>query len=187
MPPRSPTSWAGWRPAGATAPPPAITVAQTRQLLAAPDRSTQRGRRDATLLATLYETAARVSELAGLAVRDIRLEPPPLAVLTGKGRKTRQVPLGASAAALLGAYLAENGLDKPGRDDHPLFFNQHGTRLSRGGIAWITAKYHAQAGGPAPAGTCHPHILRHYVDGRVMWPEAASPLVAEPRVLVRAA
>ncbi len=140
---------------------PRLTVAQTRQLLAAPDRSTQRGRRDATLLATLYETAARVSELAGLAVRDIRLEPPPLAVLTGKGRKTRQVPLGASAAALLGAYLAENGLDKPGRDDHPLFFNQHGTRLSRGGIAWITAKYHAQAGGPAPAGTCHPHILRH--------------------------
>ncbi len=67
---------------------PHLTVAQTRQLLAAPDRSTRRGRRDATLLATLYETAARVSELAGLAVRDIRLEPPPLAVLTGKGRKT---------------------------------------------------------------------------------------------------
>ena len=140
---------------------PHLTVAQTRQLLAAPDRSTRRGRRDATLLATLYETAARVSELAGLAVRDIRLESPPLAVLTGKGRKTRHVPLGASAAALLGAYLAENSLDKPGHHDHPLFFSQHHTRLSRGGIAWITAKYHTQAGGPAAAGTCHPHILRH--------------------------
>jgi hypothetical protein len=31
-----------------------------------------------------------------------------------------------------------------------------------------------------------PHVLRHYVDGRVMWPEAASPLVAEPRGLVPA-
>ena len=31
-----------------------------------------------------------------------------------------------------------------------------------------------------------PHMLRHYVDGRVMWPEAASPLVAEPRGLVPA-
>jgi site-specific recombinase XerD len=140
---------------------PHLTVAQTRQLLAAPDRSTRRGRRDATLLATLYETAARVSELADLAVRDIRLESPPLAVLTGKGRKTRHVPLGASAAALLGAYLAENSLDKPGHHDHPLFFSQHHTRLSRGGIAWITAKYHTQAGDPAAAGTCHPHILRH--------------------------
>ena len=30
------------------------------------------------------------------------------------------------------------------------------------------------------------HSLRHYVDGRVMWPEAASPLVAEPRGLVPA-
>jgi hypothetical protein len=30
------------------------------------------------------------------------------------------------------------------------------------------------------------HTLRHYVDGRVMWPEAASPLVAEPRGLVPA-
>jgi ABC-type amino acid transport substrate-binding protein len=34
----------------------------------------------------------------------------------------------------------------------------------------IPAKYHTQAGGPAAAGTCHPHILRHYVDGWVMWP-----------------
>ena len=52
-----------------------LTVEQTRRLLAQPDRSTRRGRRDATLLATLYDTAARVSELAGLTVRDIRLNP----------------------------------------------------------------------------------------------------------------
>ena len=37
-----------------------LTVEQTRRLLAQPDRSTRRGRRDATLLATLYDTAARV-------------------------------------------------------------------------------------------------------------------------------
>jgi site-specific recombinase XerD len=47
-----------------------------RRLLAQPDRSTRNGRRDATLLATLYDTGARVSELAGLAVRGIRLEKP---------------------------------------------------------------------------------------------------------------
>ena len=109
-----------------------LTAGQTRLLLAQPDRSTRRGRRDATLLAVLYDTAARVQELADLTVRDIRLQPPALAVLTGKGRKTRHVPLGDNTAALLGAYLAEHGLDKPGHDDHPLFVSQHRTR-SRGG------------------------------------------------------
>jgi len=139
-----------------------LTVGQTRRLLAQPDRSTRRGRRDATLLATLYDTAARVSELAGLAVRDIRLQPPPLAVLTGKGRKIRHVPLGGNTAALLSAYLAEHGLDKPGHDDHPLFVNQHDSKLSRGGIAWIISKYQAGTGDPALASTdLSPHVLRH--------------------------
>ena len=127
-----------------------------------PDRSTRRGRRDATLLATLYDTAARVQELADLTVRDIRPQPPALAVLTGKGRKTRHVPLGNNTAALLNAYLTEHGLDKPGHDEHPLFTNQHRNKLSRGGIAWIIGKYQARAGDPALAGAdLSPHVLRH--------------------------
>jgi integrase/recombinase XerD len=139
-----------------------LTVEQTRLLLAQPDRSIRRGRRDATLLATLYDTAARVSEFTGLTVRDIRVEPPPLAVLTGKGRKTRHVPLGDSTAALLASYLAEHGLDKPGHHDQPLFASQHGSKLSRGGIAWILGKYQAQTGDAALAGAdLSPHVIRH--------------------------
>ena len=139
-----------------------LTVGQTRLLLAQPDRSTRRGRRDATMLATLYETAARVSEFASLTVRDIRVESPPLAVLTGKGRKIRHVPLGGSTAALLAAYLAEHGLGRPGHDDKPLFAGQHGSKLSRGGIAWIISKYQAQTGDPVLAGAAlSPHALRH--------------------------
>ena len=139
-----------------------LTVEQTRRLLAQPDRSTRRGRRDATLLATLYDTAARVSEFADLTVRDIRLQPPALAVLTGKGRKTRHIPLGDNTAALLSAYLTEHGLDKPGHHDHPLFANQHRNKLSRGGIAWIIGKYQDRAGDPELTGAnLSPHILRH--------------------------
>jgi site-specific recombinase XerD len=139
-----------------------LNAGQTRRLLAQPDRSTRRGRRDATLLATLYDTAARVSEFTGLTVRDIRVEPPPLAVLTGKGRKIRHVPLGGNTTALLAAYLAEHGLDRPGHDDHPLFASQHGSKLSRSGIAWILRKYQAQTGDPALAGAnLSPHVLRH--------------------------
>jgi integrase/recombinase XerD len=138
-----------------------LTVEQARRLLAAPDRSTRRGRRDATLLATLYDSAARASELAGLTVGDIRVQPPPLAALAGKGRKIRHVPRGGNIAALLSAYLAEHDLNRPGHDDHPLFASQHGNKLSRGGIAWITGKYQAQAGDPALASTdLSPHVLR---------------------------
>ena len=139
-----------------------LTAGQTRRLLAQPDRSTRRGRRDATLLAVLYDTAARVQELADLTVRDIRLQPPALAVLTGKGGKTRHVPLGNNTTALLSAYLAEHGLDQPAHDNHPLFANQHGTKLSRGGIAWIIGKYQARTGDPAlVSADLSPHVLRH--------------------------
>jgi integrase/recombinase XerD len=139
-----------------------LSVEQTRLLLAQPDRFIRRGRRDATLLATLYETAARVQELADLAVRDVRLAAPAMAALTGKGNKTRHVPLGDNTAALLGAYLAEHHLDGPGHDDDAIFVNQHGRKLSRGGIAWIIAKYQATAGDPVLANAeLSPHVLRH--------------------------
>src|SRR5664280_1252839 len=139
-----------------------LSVEQTRRLLAAPDRSTRNGLRDATLLATLYDTAARVQELADLTVRDIRLQRPAMAALTGKGRKTRHVPLMGNTAAILAAYLAEHRLDKPGHDDHPVFFNQRGAKLSRGGIAWIIRKYQARTDDPQLAnGDVSPHTLRH--------------------------
>jgi integrase/recombinase XerD len=139
-----------------------LTAGQARRLLAQPDRSTRQGRRDATLLATLYDTGARVSELADLAVRDIRLQHPALASLTGKGRKTRHVPLAGNTTELLAAYLAEHRLDEPGHDDHPVFYGQHRARLSRGGIAWIISKYQAQIHDPLLAGaSISPHTLRH--------------------------
>jgi integrase/recombinase XerD len=139
-----------------------LTAGQARRLLAQPDRSTRQGRRDATLLATLYDTGARVQELADLAVRDIRLQHPALASLTGKGRKTRHVPLAGNTTELLAAYLAEHRLDEPGHDDHPVFYGQHRARLSRGGIAWIIRKYQAQIHDPLLAdASISPHTLRH--------------------------
>jgi integrase/recombinase XerD len=139
-----------------------LSADQTRRLLASPDRSTRNGRRDASLLATLYDTAARVQELADLTVHDLRLDPPAMAARTGKGRKSRHVPLDANTTALLTAYLAERHLDRPGLVDHPVFFNQHRVKLSRGGIAWILRKYQLQAGDPALAAAhLSPHVLRH--------------------------
>jgi integrase/recombinase XerD len=139
-----------------------LTADQARLLLSAPDRTARQGRRDATLLATLYDTGARVSEIAGLTVRDVRLQRPAMASLTGKGRKTRHVPLDGGTVTLLAAYLEEHRLDQPGRDHHPVFFNQHRARLSRGGIAWIIRKYQDRIGDPLLAGAViSPHVLRH--------------------------
>lgn len=139
-----------------------LTVEQTRHLLAQPDRSIRPGRRDATLLATLYDTGARVQELVDLVVRNIRLQPPALAALTGKGSKTRHVPLGDNTVTLLEAYLTEHHLDRPGHDDHPLFFNQHHSKLSRGGIAWIIDKYQTRTADPTLVNAdISPHTLRH--------------------------
>jgi integrase/recombinase XerD len=159
-----------------------LTVEQTRLLLALPDRSTRQGRRDATLLATLYDTAGRVQEIADLRVRDIRLQDPAIVALTGKGRKTRNIPIDANTAALLAAYLAERQLDSPGHDGHPAFFNQHHAKLSRGGIAWILHKHQARAADPALADAqLSPHVLRHYVDGWVMWPAGVFPVAGVKR------
>ena len=58
-----------------------------------------------------------------------------MTALTGKGRKTRHVPLHANTTAMLADYLADRHLDSPGHEDHPVFFNQHRTKLSRGGVA----------------------------------------------------
>jgi site-specific recombinase XerD len=139
-----------------------LTADQARRLLAQPDRSTRHGRRDATLLATLYDTGARVQELADLDVRDIRLQNPAMASLTGKGRKTRHVPLTGNTITLLAAYFQEHRLDQPGHDDHPLFYGQHQARLSRGGIAWIIRQYQAQLNDPPlPGAGISPHVLRH--------------------------
>jgi integrase len=92
-----------------------------------------------------------VSELADLAVRGVRLQKPAMVSLTGKGRKTRHVPLDGGTVTLLASYLQEQRLDQPGSNDHPVFFNQHRARLSRGGIAWIIRKYQ-----PRPTAPCSP-------------------------------
>ena len=85
-----------------------------------------------------------------------------MAALTGKGGKSRHVPLGDNTAGLLNAYLTEHRLNRPGHDDDAVFVNQHRSKLSRGGIAWIIRKYQAMTGDPALANAdLSPHVLRH--------------------------
>jgi len=132
-------------------------------LLAQPDRSTRRGRRDAVLLSVLYDTGARVQELIDLRVHDVHLGSPARVRLTGKGRKTRLVPLMPSTARTVGRYLRDEKLDDPARAQTWLFRNQRGGPFSRWGIRYLLRRYSEQA-----RVTCadiperiSPHSLRH--------------------------
>ena len=130
---------------------------ETKALLAVPDATTRKGRRDQALLSLLYDSGARVQELADLRVGDLRLDSPAQVRLTGKGRKTRSVPLMDKTVALLRQYLHEQRLDNPSGYEHPLFFNAQKKKLTRQGIAYVLKKY-ADACGITEIS---PHRLRH--------------------------
>ena len=70
-----------------------LTRDQVTAVLNAPDRTTWSGHRDAVMLATAYNTGARVSELTGLRRSDVLLDRQAAVHLHGKGRKERVLPL----------------------------------------------------------------------------------------------
>jgi site-specific recombinase XerD len=122
-----------------------LTPEAMKLLLEQPDKHTPKGRRDLTLMSILYDTGARVQELIDIRVCDVILENPAVIILTGKGNKIRRVPLMKNAALLLQNYLTENKLDKPWKNEYPLFTNNQHHKLSREGIAYIVAKYAVSA------------------------------------------
>lgn len=118
-----------------------LTPDAVRAVLSQPDILTVYGRRDAVMLSLLYDSAARVQELCDLRVRDVRLDEPYTVTLTGKGEKTRSVPIMSSTAALLKTYAAENMMTTSDKYDCPLFLNHQNGKLTRAGIAYILKKY----------------------------------------------
>ena len=140
-----------------------LTPEATKLLLEQPDRSCLKGRRDLTLMSVLYDTGARVQELIDIKVGDVILGPPAVIVLTGKGNKTRRVPLMKNTVSLLEHYILENKLDKPCKNEYPLFTNNQNNKLTREGVSYIISKYVASA---RKTSTLVPakvkaHMLRH--------------------------
>ena len=122
------------------------------------------GRRDLVLLTVLYDTGARVQEVADLRVSDVRLEAPPTIRLTGKGNKMRIVPLMPQTATLLKSYMKDRRCPVSEKFHSPLFYNRQGNKLTRSGISHILGKYVDQARQTHPElipETITPHCLRH--------------------------
>ena len=140
-----------------------LSADQMRAILSRPDLGTPIGRRDLSLLSVLYDTAARVQEVIDLTRRDVRLDAPAQLRLTGKGGKTRIVPLMPNTVALLSDHLREHGLDQPDRLDSHVFVNRSQQRLTRSGIWRLMQKYAARARLVCPhlPKQISPHIFRH--------------------------
>ena len=119
------------------------------------------GIRDLALLSLMYDSGARVQEIADLVVSDVRLEKPGTVKLTGKGRKTRIVPLTVQVAGILSRYIK---MLKYATQGEPLFKNWRSEPIGRAGIAYVLQK-HTQTANAASPGVVPqkvtPHMLRH--------------------------
>jgi site-specific recombinase XerD len=137
-----------------------LTREQMQAILDSPDVATFSGRRDRVLLLLLYNTGARVSEIAGLKVQDLILQSRVSVQIRGKGRKNRSMPLWQKTAKLLRTWLKE--ID--GSPDSPLVPNTHGHGLTRSGIAQRLRHAVQRAMTKEPslqALRISPHLIRH--------------------------
>ncbi|REJ96229.1 MAG: tyrosine recombinase, partial [Planctomycetota bacterium] len=128
------------------------------QLLAAPSQEDSYPLRDRALLAVMYATGCRASEVAGLRLRDIHLDENYCRCL-GKGNKERIVGLNPVAVAAVEAYLAHERPQIVGsRDADGLFVTRSGRAFTRITVWHIVKKYAARVGIEKKVS---PHTLRH--------------------------
>lgn len=141
-----------------------LSTAAMSNLLLQPDSSTKEGLRDLTLLAFIYDTGARVSEVTDLKFKDIRFEAPPIVTITGKGHKTRIVPLMPQTLNYLAEYVKRYEINPVASRERYIFTNRSGRKLSRSGIKYILDKYVEISRSECPdlfPEKISPHTLRH--------------------------
>lgn len=131
-------------------------------ILTAPDADTWTGQRDRVMLTTLYNTGARVSELIGMRIADLTLQPTAWVRIRGKGRKERSVPLWTDTAKELKRWLEQY----PRTLEQPLFPNRSGTPLTRIGLTErlkLAVQGAAQKFPELIKRRVFPHLVRHSV------------------------
>ena len=138
--------------------PKSLSEDEVEGLLEAPDIKTDVGMRDRSMLELLYACGLRVSELVGIQLTEVILTDGVIRV-TGKGSKTRLVPMGEEAVDWIKKYLVEsrqNILNK--QTSKFLFVTNRGGKMTRQAFWYLIKKYALMANIDKPMS---PHILRH--------------------------
>ncbi len=128
---------------------------EIQQLLEAPGDSTL-DIRDVAIFELFYSSGLRLSELTGLDLRDVDLAEGSMRV-TGKGNKTRMLPVGRKAVGAIKNWLSARELWLQG-EQSALFLNRKGQRLSARSVQDRLKKLAVKKG---VARNCYPHMLRH--------------------------
>jgi integrase/recombinase XerC len=112
--------------------------------------------RDLAILELFYGSGLRLAELVSLNLGDV--DPADASVeVTGKGSKTRRVPVGRQALAALGRWLAVRpGLVGP--EERALFVSRRGLRIHPRTVQARIERWALKQGATRPL---HPHLLRH--------------------------
>jgi integrase/recombinase XerD len=141
---------------------PYLTRDEMEAILASIDRTQWRGRRDYALLLTLYNTGARVSEIAALQRNQVSIASKSYVQLHGKGRKDRMVPLWPRTAKILKEWFRELQT----QPTTVAFPSIRGEPLTRFAIHLLLRKVVEQAHAACPSlknKRISPHVLRHYL------------------------
>lgn len=137
-----------------------LTMAEVKALLDVPDLRTRGGIRDRAMLHLCFAAGLRVSELVGLRIENVNLQPTPSIMVMGKGRRERSLPLWKETARDVRAWLAVRGAAPVPE----LFANAQGDAMTRAGFEYILAKHAVTAACSCPAlvgRKLTPHLLRH--------------------------
>lgn len=105
------------------------------------NRRTKTGLRDYTMLAIMYSTGIRVSEVIKIKVKDVSLFEPPTLLIHGKGQKSRYVPILNNTKSILSDYINDNHLNEEQFQLDWLFKNHMNLQFTRQGVNYIIKKY----------------------------------------------
>jgi integrase/recombinase XerD len=138
--------------------PKSLNEQEVEDLLNAPDSNQPIGLRDRAMLELLYASGLRVSELVGVKVNEVSTQDGVVRV-TGKGSKTRLVPMGQEAADWIDQYLKQARPEiLDGQMTDALFVTKRGAEMTRQAF-WYLIKRYAMIAGISKH--MSPHVLRH--------------------------
>jgi integrase/recombinase XerC len=136
--------------------PKALSVESAQQLLSPSEKNSPAERRDLAMFELLYSSGLRLGELVALNVDDGRLDLRQAEVtVTGKGSKTRTVPVGAKAREAISEWLA---VRRAASGERALFTGARGRRISP---RMVEARLRSWAQRRGLRERVHPHMLRH--------------------------